>query len=206
MISISHGFLFVHVGKNGGNTISSVLAPYADDRIYRAADHQDGVDRFEVANPRYGIRKHAGLREYRDALPPDLYARLFKFAVVRNPWDRMISVHLSPNRIAQGKASPGRVDPEHFCRLVRRQRTFRQFVKTDDGGNLCDELDEVLRFENLADDLRGVCDRIGLPPREVPHLNRGGRDRNYRAYYDAEMRKRVEEKFSEEIAYFGYTF
>ncbi len=100
MLSTSHRFLYVHVPKTGGNSIQSVLAPYAEDVIVRQRPDQDGVDRFAVRSDRFNTRKHSTLAEYRAAYGDTLFHALRKFWCVRNPWDRAVSHFFSPGRIA----------------------------------------------------------------------------------------------------------
>ena len=61
MISTQKKFLFIHVPKTGGNSIQNILHEYSEDEIVASAKHQDGVERFEVRNSKYNIRKHSTL-------------------------------------------------------------------------------------------------------------------------------------------------
>src|ERR1043166_2731814 len=68
MISFQKRFLFVHIHKTAGNSIQSILRRYSEDEIITPRAHQDGVERFGVRNPKYPIKKHSTLAEYRAAL------------------------------------------------------------------------------------------------------------------------------------------
>src|ERR1700754_2971202 len=98
MISQSKNFLFVHVPKTGGNSIQSIVKAYSEDEIISRDPHQDGVERFEVLNATFGFLTHSPLSEDKEKVPPESYARLFKFACVRNPWERAVSYYFSPYR------------------------------------------------------------------------------------------------------------
>src|ERR1051325_4646004 len=65
MISHSHRCIFIHIPKTAGNSVNRVF----------------GV----------GWQDHKDLQRYRDELPKETFERYFKFAVVRNPWDRLLS-------------------------------------------------------------------------------------------------------------------
>ena len=65
--------------------------------------------------------------------------------------------------------------------------------------------DYFLRFENLADDFRAVCGRLGISPSTLPRYNRSSRE-HYSKYYDDELRELVRMRFAAEIERFGYTF
>jgi hypothetical protein len=198
MISFQKRFLFVHIPKTGGNSIQSVLARYSEDEIVRRPG-QDGVERFGVSNPTYKLKKHSPLAEYRAALEGEQFAQLYKFASVRNPWDRLVSLYFTPiqqkhwNRKAFKKVIGEAASAADYLRLEKGER--------DSFGNV----DRVMRFESLADDFNTVCTEIGVAAEELPRYNRSERD-HYSKYYDDELRALVAERFALEIARFGYTF
>src|SRR6266481_5287817 len=68
MISIQKRFLFVHIPKTAGNSIQSALRDYSEDQLVALRKEQDGIERFGLRNPKYNVKKHSTLGEYRDAL------------------------------------------------------------------------------------------------------------------------------------------
>ncbi|MEO0988372.1 MAG: sulfotransferase family 2 domain-containing protein [Cyanobacteria bacterium J06639_14] len=206
MLSSTHNFIFIHRGKSAGNSISQALLPYVDDEILLDYKYQDGLNTFNTRNTRYGLRKHAGLLEYKQALPPDFYAQAFKFSLIRNPFERLISVYYSPNRVALDNIDLNSFDRQDFLRIVREERTFREYVCTDDRSGLLDEIDFVVRYEFLQYDFKSLCEKLGLPNISLGRYNVSHRKRDYRAYYDQTLIDAVSERFHEEIETFGYTF
>ena len=220
MISLKKSFLFVHIPKTGGNSIQSVLAAFSDDEIVATKPHQDGVERFNVRNRRYGTNKHATLADYRAALEREVYAGLFKFAVIRNPWDWLVSWYFSPRRLLKRDLAEGAPawDREAFLGLLDEVPTFRHYLAAPTLGQrlaettglrrpapLDGDVDALLRFEHLDEDFQAVCRRLDIPPVPLPVRNRSARG-PYAEYYDDELAERVREKFHEVIAYGGYTF
>lgn len=200
MLSLRHDFLFVHIPKTGGNSVQNLLRDYSSDEIVVDPDKgQDGVHRFNVRNKETGLRKHAKLAQYQAGLDPDVYARLFKFATLRNPWARMVSNFFSPH---QGVTEWQR---DAFVAFANKKPTLREFISTDADRPLGSELDVLMRFEHLAADFETVCGKIGIPHRPLPVVN-ASKSKHYSHYYDDELVETVRARFAEEIALGGYVF
>jgi hypothetical protein len=197
MISFQKRFLFVHIPKTGGNSIQSLLACYSEDEIVRRPG-QDGVERFGVTNPKYKLKKHSPLAQYRDALGDERFSRLYKFTCVRNPWDRMVSFYFTPG---QGK----QWDRKAFKKTVSKALSSADFLRLQDEVDPIDNVNRINQFENLVKDFKAVCADLGIPAAPLPTYNRSVRE-HYSKYYDDELRALVAERFAAEIARFGYTF
>src|SRR6059058_1959617 len=115
MISFQKRFLFVHIPKTAGNSIQSILRNYSEDQIVALRSEQDGIERFGLRNPNYKIRKHSTLAEYRMALGDEQFRSLYKFACVRNPWDRMVSYYFRPTQQAM-------IGCGYSARMAKRRR------------------------------------------------------------------------------------
>jgi hypothetical protein len=202
MLSIKHSFLFIHRGKTGGNSIAEALLPYSDDAKV-VTSSQDGVERFDVENTTFGTRKHFTLRQYADVLPPDLFARIYKFSTLRNPFDRLVSAYFSPHRVANGKISG--FNREQFKDLILNQKTMRDFICLSPDSIFTGDIQFLMRFEQLEHDLKHVTRELGLGEVTLNHRNRSDR-RPYQAYYDVELRALAEDRFREELEYGGYSF
>ncbi len=211
LVSYEHQFLFVHVPKAAGTSIVSALEPYAcrpdgfwlNRLLDRAGVHVNYLGphrqkRFRVHTPAAVLRRQ---------VPRRVYDTLFKFAFVRNPWDRLVSYyhyvlatpgHNRHERV--GRLGSFAAFVEWCCR--KRKPVDQQYMLCDSGGNLI--VDFVGRYETLADDFRTVCRRIGLGV-SIPHLNRS-RHRDYREYYGPATRDLVAELYAGDIERFGYTF
>lgn len=200
MISFQKRFLFVHIPKTAGNSIQSVFRHYSEDEIVTLRRHQDGIERFELRNPNYKIKKHSTLAEYRAALGEKQFGALYKFTCVRNPWDRLVSYYFTPSREATGW------DRKTFERLISKTPSVADYLRLGEGeGDSFDNVDRIIRFESLADDFRSVCEELDIPATLLPHYNRSRRE-HYSRYYDGELRALVSERFALEIEHFGYTF
>ena len=200
MISLQKRFLFVHIPKTAGNSIQSALRDYSEDQLVALRKEQDGIERFGLRNPKYNLKKHSVLKEYHDALGHEQFADLYKFTCVRNPWDRMVSYYFTPTQ------NPETWNRKKFREIISKAVSLADYLRLDNSErDPFANVDCIMRFENLADEFRAVCDTIGIPPPALPRYNRSSRD-HYSKYYDDELREFVGARFAAEIERFNYRF
>jgi hypothetical protein len=137
----------------------------------------------------------------------DYLNQVFKFTVVRNPFDRAVSAFAYLQGI---KKIARRYNFASFCKAVLRDEPEcdPHFQAQSDGlfhdGRLL--VDYVGRFETIADDWRVIAGRIGHPNLDLPHVGPSKRSDGYRAYYDAQTRQIVADIYADDLASFGYDF
>ena len=96
MISHKHKCIFVHLRRTAGNSIEEALGSIQlFDRSGKPTNQWD--NKLHRGNTRYkhdkrGHYLHTTATEIRD-LYPDSFDKYFKFSIVRNPWDQMISYY-----------------------------------------------------------------------------------------------------------------
>ncbi len=200
MISFQKRFLFVHIPKTAGNSIQSVLREYSEDELLALRSEQDGIERFGLRNPKYKIKKHSTLAEYRDALGEAEFGNLYRFTCVRNPWDRMVSYYFTPTQKTDAW------DREKFKKIILSALSASDYLRLDkDEKDPFGNVDYVMHFESLADDFGKVCAALDISPMKLPQYNRSNRE-HYSKYYDNELRELVCARFALEIERFGYAF
>ena len=140
----------------------------------------------------------------------------FKFTIIRNPWDRLCSCW-------NDKLNREDVKPYYYKKLgldTPMNIDFNQFILLlSQGGQLNSDihwkplhklfpvksLDFIGRFENLQNDFNIICNKIRIPPKELPYFNKT-KHKHYTEYYDDETREIVARKYAKDIEYFGYKF
>lgn len=206
LISLTHGFLFVHVQKTAGTSLTRLLDPYAlqppGSRLNKL-----GSDLMLVRDwRRHYFRIHAPLKRAQRLIPAEDYAGLFKFAFVRNPWDRLVSwyayllkdtSHRRHHRVAAGTF-------EEFARAELERPDRSQWWMIEDRTGAMG-LDYVGRFENLAADFAEVSSRLRLPAAVLPRENVSAR-KPYQEYYSQKLAALVRERWAPEIEAFDYRF
>ncbi len=215
MISDQKRFLFIHIPKTAGNSIQNILRDYSEDNIIVNYEHQDGIERFGVNNKKYRLSKHSFLSQCKTNIDSTVYNSLFKFATIRNPWDRMVSLYFSP---AQGRTEWNR--PE-FLELIQNAVALRYFIRENlilnndqdesdpkqiiDNLPLDHDIDFLIRFERLNEDFEQVCEKLDIPHKPLPIRNISGHT-HYSEYYDEDLKELVSQRFKDEIAFGDYHF
>lgn len=204
LVSESHRFLFVHVQKTAGTSLTSSLAPYA---LSPSAGRMNkllsdlGLRRDWR---RVFLRKHATLRKAQDVLPTDVYASVCKFAFVRNPWDRLLSwYHYVQGTPSHADCKPGEAFADFARRFIAKDRRSQWWMITDRSGAM--GLDFVGRFETLEDDVARLGEKLGIAGLALPRAS-AGKPRDYRPAYDDKLAMEVQTAWRTEIEAFGYRF
>lgn len=132
----------------------------------------------------------------------------FKFAFVRNPWDRLVSnwkmFTTHPKRIKQLRAMTDKDLSEfknfvHFAQVIKNHHWQPQVLY------LPEKLNFVGRIENFDEDFSRLCDLIDESPRRLEKLNATKRGQ-YQEYYTDDLIRVVEKMYDEDISKFGYEF
>jgi len=181
-------FVFIHITKTGGTSVVDVTG--------RA------------------FRKHLTVKEVIKYVGKNRWDQVYKFTVIRNPWDKVVSQYKFRTKTNKSKMKD---NPISFTEWV--VKVFHENDPYYYGGRplnfapqtywLKDHADEInldyiIRFENLNEEFKEVSQIIGVEP-ELPHLN-STKKTNYRDYYNEKTKRIVANWFEEDINTFGYSF
>lgn len=210
LISHTHNFAFIHVPKTAGVSVWAALQPYADHTDHYWANRwlaRIGIHVNHYAPYRLKkFRLHVDAATLERQLPAAVFADLFKFAFVRNPWDLLVSYYHYLHQSAG----------HHRHRHLARAKDFETYVRYEIRRNkisqtrmLVDQRDRLLvdfvgRFESLASDFDWLCRRIGVTA-ALPRHN-GSRRGDYRDFYSDRLVRLVADHFAADIERFGYRF
>lgn len=197
--------LFIHIQKTGGSCIEHILL-----------QNVPGVQKI------FGMHDHA--RWCRQRMPADIWNEAFKFAFVRNPWDRLVSWY---SMIEQRAAAKPRHELNKLLQYASATApTFSDFIEkctatifdndgiksfmfnqidyiTDENGGLI--VDFVGRHERFSQDMEEVLNKLGIKGYDIPHINKS-KHTHYSHYYTERTRQIVAERYARDIEYFGYRF
>jgi hypothetical protein len=236
---ISHGkkFIFTKTIKTAGTSIEGYFEPYC---------LPDGEWKTMHSRPEYegptGVVGHRGSRAkqnaskwynhmaaelIRERAGLEVWDAYFKFTVIRNPFDKLISGFSmfernkqnyslaqkwqAYNRRWRGKGKPidrivGNTPIERFRSWIQLGGTITDQNKYKINGECC--IDYFIRFEHMQDDLKAVCEQLSIDyePEKLPHFKTGIRKSGtpIRDFYDEATEARVREQFAWEIEKFNY--
>ena len=206
LISDSHQFVFVHIRKAAGTSLRQILQQVSlpkNNQLWFKLLSRNG---FAVDYHKHSFRKHANLVEAERSMPADKFKQYFKFAVVRNPWDRLVSeyeyIKTQPTHSRFKKLSA--MPFVEFIDYQSQRYDAHQVnaLKLKNGQLGCDFIGKL---ETLEQSLKVVGAKIDVDFSALPHINQVQR-RDYRTYYDEASRGRVEKLWQADIEAFQYDF
>lgn len=206
MISDRYECIFIHIPRCAGTSVEEVV--WHGVREEREL-WMGFVDRYHNRHQTGGLQ-HLFARQISCEVGEPRFSSYFKFTVVRNPFDRLVSQFAYMDRRPDLRAfigMDGHATFDEYLSLISRKRHVQwepqtSFIYDEDGKLL---VDFIGRFEHLGQSMAYVFERLGLSGMELPHLN--GADRApYRDYYTEELRLWVESLYERDLALLGYEF
>lgn len=206
IISNLHRFVFVAIPKTGTHSVRQAL------RRHLASDDLEQVALFvgkkfpfsQLADIKHG---HITLQQVRPFMHGDQFASYFKFAFVRNPFDRFVSYCAFMSRNSGEFAANPRGFMKHILFNIRPSEHVlflpQHHFLTDTDGSLMS--DYVGRVEDMQASYDSICERLGLPGSVLDRVNSSSRG-DYREYYDQELVEGVGDLYRKDLELFGYGF
>jgi hypothetical protein len=184
IVSYSRQFVFVHIHKTAGESITATLRPVLapDDLLLRGTE--------TVSANGIRLNKHSTAGEVRNVLPSEEWDRYFTFGFVRHPIERTVSLYRwaaqrsRPPRLTAAQRigfRPAPPNPDRSgnpeIRAYRETNSISEFIRhplmeetrsmKPQSTSLCDEeghllVDYVGRFERLSQSFAHIEKALGL--------------------------------------------
>jgi hypothetical protein len=210
MISRKNKFIFIHIPKTGGNSVSSALQIFTDIHFVGANSPSGfgGNENFWPIDPIHGNIKHFSIDKWYELLGEKI-CEYFLFCTVRNPIDRAISLYfftkqaIAYNQIAwledYSEEAKDRFIKSEFVKFLNSGlQSQTSYLKSQTKLNV-----HVMKFEQLVEDFAFVCRRLDLSVACLPRINASRRPL-FTNLLDAYSLKLLAEIFEDDFRNFGY--
>ncbi len=206
IVSHQHRFIFVAIPKTGTHSVRQAL------REQLGTDDIEQVGLFvdkrfpypELAQIKHG---HLSLQQVRPFLGEQAFADYFKFAFVRNPFDRFVSYCAFMTRADDAFQRDPRAVMRHILFKLRPLDHIlfqpQHTLLVDADGALL--TDAIGRVEEMQVSYDAICARIGIPSAALGQVNSSRRG-DYRDYYDQVLVDGVSALYRRDLELFDYHF
>ncbi|NPD68131.1 sulfotransferase family 2 domain-containing protein [Lichenicola cladoniae] len=206
IISHKYRFIFLKTTKTAGTSLEVFLSTVcAETDVVTPFGNP-----FPPHRPRNfdGFYNHIAGDEVRTRVGDDIWNEYFKFCVVRNPWDKVIS-HYSMVKNSPRHRNNGNPDLTLDEYLEQGLCNVDYSIYTDQvtGAVL---VNHVARYESLEPDLQRIMGSLAVPFDGALHVRAKGHfrtdRRHYREILNTRQAEHIAQIYSHEIKMNGYSF
>jgi len=201
LVSDSRKFIFIHIPRTAGMSLRAALEPYAD-----AANLDFSRMQWEKEYP------HFTAAEISQIVGESRFRSFFKFAFVRNPWDRMVSRYFYLRRFnsrpdeainIRGYYPPASLSFTEWLTGNDRHAVHPLDLRQQKEW-LHSAVDFIGRFEDLPVAIDRINSQLGVRI-ALPH-NNSSEHTDYHQYYDTATRDYVSRVFAADIETWNYKY
>ena len=208
MISHKDKLIFVHIRKNGGTSITHILLTNITGQETKSPIFslpQNIRDKYELNH-----LKHAKASTIREHLSQENWNEYYKFAFIRNPWDRTVSTY------HWGKVKEKRYSKLSFYEYVKliqqNDKTHplfhlfqsqTSFITSLDGEII---VDDIFPFEDLQNNIKIVGSKINMDMSIIKKHNTTDNRKEYKSYYTPELRDIIYDRYKDDVQLFNYEY
>ena len=230
LISHRKRFIYTKTRKTAGTSAEVYFEPYCMPEGMWEFSHyrEEGVSEAGIVGCREQVSKgkkwfnHMSAESIKQQIGPTLWDQYFKFCVIRNPFDKVVSEfhHFRNRRVSRMTALRKLKSKVRLAQQALRGETvvdqFRRWIVSGGDVQDCDNymidgavcVDYFIRYENLEEGIRHVCNVLKIPfePERISRLKSGIRPARPKLneYYDMKIIEIVAQRHKTEIDLFGY--
>ncbi|MGK7962050.1 sulfotransferase family 2 domain-containing protein [Crocosphaera sp.] len=216
MISHKKSCIFIHIPKTGGTSIEKMIWPEKEDKT-EANLWKGFIDGYHNKYQTGGLQ-HLLASQVKQEVGDDIFNQYFKFTIVRNPWDKVISQYSYMKKRKDLRNFIGMEKDDclkTYLSLITKKNHVQwehqhKFV-LDESQNII--VDYIGKFEEFNKDVYTILDKInirtkilGIRVLKILHTNRSQERLPYSEYYDSESREMVANIYRKDIELFDYSF
>jgi len=232
LVSHTHKFIYLKTRKTAGTSVEAYFDQFClppnessgqHDLVGRQSKYGICSGRNDLTHiepnidpdvQAYNVYNHMTAKELKQELGDEIWSSYFKFCVVRNPWDRAVSMFWFKDSLLRWKLKN---NPDLSLEEIKQQFEYwlgrnERWVEPDynvwsiDGQCI---VDDVIRYETINEDSARLSLKFGKEFTELPRYKTGTRKQkhHYQSYYtNPETLEKLTELFMPYCKQFGYTF
>lgn len=206
--------IYIKSGKTAG---SSIVQAFLDSGI--KVRYLKSIDKYRPGKDLLCVQ--SDLVFYARKQFNDIWESAYKFAVVRNPYDRVVSGYLyhpeaKDKKLIDLLQNPIIPEPlPYYTKWKEEQPKDKQwqyslynhlyavqseYLFVDDKP----QYNKILKFENLKHDFEALCAALSVDICGLPHVNINKERKNYEKYLNADSYKLINDRFKEDFIRFDY--
>lgn len=203
IVSHRYRFIFFAQPRTGSHAIRAALRPHLADGDWeqQGLTAQLRLPVPELARIGHG---HISVKSARRWLPEEVWLGYFKFAITRNPYDRLVSACAFLLRRDSAWRGNETFWSKCFLHTHARHMLIRpqaDLLVDPDGGGL--GIDFLGRYEELDDSFREVCRLAGLPDLRLSRAN-ASEHPSFAACYDDSLFQSATRFYERDFDLLGY--
>ena len=213
IVSHHYKYIFIHVHKAAGTSMRAALRdpllkpsmagiwPSDDKSLFKNQIFSHGLDVHTTASD---------LKEYLEKHGHN-WEDYTKFAFIRNPFDRMVSLYFF--YVSKTKEKLISKKMREYCESVKsigiekflqKKQVLTQYEMLHDKDGSC-LVDFIGKFENVNQDFDKICEQIFNQKIELGHHNSTNK-KHYSEYYNEHTKQRVIDNYSQDFILGGYEY
>lgn len=220
LISNSKKFIFIHIPKNAGQSITNAFFKFCVGNKARFVSEIVGARNYIRINTKlmqyfnfsfydHSFKDHERATEVKQVLGPS-YSSYFKFAFVRNPWDWIFSHYTyTLKNVRHYRHSFVKNNLKNFDEYVEyecskdmsEQYNQNSFIFDSSGNQL---VDFIGKFENIQNDFQNICNQLNIDA-NIKHFNQSNK-LSYRDHFSKRSKDLVKDYYYKDIELFDYKF
>lgn len=122
IINSTHRFIFIHIPKTAGTSVTSILSQYTELRDLEVGGTEFGESIQPYYKKRFGVGKHSSAQDILRLLGQNTWDDYVSFTLVRNPFFRAISTFYFLKKWGGGSVK--------FNEKMARVDTFQEFIRS----------------------------------------------------------------------------
>ncbi|GAA6167801.1 glycosyltransferase family 25 protein [Sessilibacter corallicola] len=206
IICHSKKFIYIHINKCGGTSLTQALSPFLADEDIVLGGYPEAEKRSEEYLAKYGIYKHSTAAEIKQFVGSDVWDSYYKFATIRDPWERVVSTYYWFHKTGwngYGKGDKVRAMPfdKYALSSLMDEKTCTEFLFHDNKLSI-DKFYDVKDINLLMEDLKN---RFGFEDLLIERKNASVHEHYSNYYKSSAVRARVGEYFSDDVENFNFT-